>query len=131
MEVFIMENIQFIRIGFDFDLMTFSSDIIELNGGQGNELKFYQNSIDCRTIDIVNLSKDVCIIIDDEGLLKSGNPVFEVKTEMIDEPLQLAGTMLFAGQTETDEGAEIDTLSTGKCLELLNNLKIRVIGVTK
>lgn len=125
-----MENIQLIRIGFDFDLMTFTSDIIEQNGDQDSELKFYQDNIDCRMIDIVDLSKDVCIIIDDEGLLKSGNPVFEVKTEKIDEPLQLAGTMLFAVQMETDEGIEVSTLSTVECLELLNHMNIRLIGKT-
>lgn len=78
----------------------------------------------------MNLTEDVCIIIDDEGLLKSGNPVLEIETESCYQ-LQLAGTLIFAGNRHTDEGDEITSLETGECLNLLNNLKIRVIGVTK
>lgn len=124
-----MEKIHLIKIGFNFSQMGFFTDVIKLERSSDYNLTDYCQHIGCSMIDIAYLSRDVCIIVDDEGLLKSGNPVFEVKTAN-GHSLQLAGTLLVAGNKETDDGAEIDTLSTYQCLELLHNLQICLIGET-
>lgn len=123
-------TIRVLVINFNMDFMEFETEVIELENDLAYNLADYRKIIDCNMIDIVTLSDDVCIIIDDEGLLASGNPVMEVKTES-GHQLQLAGKLIFAGNKRTDEGDEIASLETGKCLELLHNLKINVIGVTK
>ncbi|WP_077324090.1 DUF3846 domain-containing protein [Virgibacillus siamensis] len=124
------KTIRVLMIKFNMDIMNFETDVIELKNDLAYNLADYRKIIDCSMIDIVNLGEDVCIIIDDEGLLKSGNPVLNIETESGHE-LQLAGTLIFAGNRQADEGDEITSLETGKCLNLLHNLKLSVIGVTR
>ncbi|WP_404456958.1 DUF3846 domain-containing protein (plasmid) [Virgibacillus necropolis] len=123
------KTVRVLMVKFNLETKQFETEVIELENDLAYNLADYRKIIDCNMIDIVTLSEDVCIIIDDEGLLVSGNPVLEIKTEH-GHKLQLAGTLIFAGNEQTDEGDELTSLETGKCLELLSNLKIRVIGVT-
>ena len=43
------------------------------------EYKIFANMIAAETIDIVDFTEDLCLIVDDEGLLKSDNLVYEIK----------------------------------------------------
>lgn len=40
--------------------------------------KLLANMIEADTIDIVDFNEDLCLIVDDEGLLKPGNLVYEI-----------------------------------------------------
>lgn len=113
-------------IGFDMDKLKFKEDIVEIEGK--NRLQTYYKLIDCDCIDIVNLTEDIAVIVDDEGLLKSGNPVFEVKYK--DRTLQLAGTMIFVKNVYTHEGIDSAGFNDPELVDLFLNLKITMIGVT-
>jgi hypothetical protein len=125
-----MEKKQLLKIGFDVENQMFFTSIVHIDRDPHKEFMSYQKHIGCRMIDIVRLSEDVCIIINDEGLLESNNPVFRIQAEDGTE-LNLAGTMLFAGNRFTEEGYEVDSLSYEHLATILNNLNIAVIGITK
>lgn len=116
-------------VGFDFEKMAIKTEVVEFEK-ENNNLKNYYNIIGCDTIDIVNLNEDIAIVVDDDGLLKSGTPVFEIKTEDGAE-LQLAGKLLFAKNNYTNDGTKLTGLTSGEIFNLMINLEIRVIGVTR
>lgn len=49
--------------------------------------------IEADTIDIVDFNEDLCLIVDDEGLLKSGNRVYEIHLDGTTH--QIAGRFAF------------------------------------
>lgn len=77
-------------------------------------------------IDVVRYNDSYDIVIDDCGLLKMGNPVFEVGQ------LYLAGKLLFLKRLETPEGIELVGMSEQEAISLCNDLNgnIKVIGIT-
>jgi len=60
-----------------------------------NGLDDYYKHLECRIFDIVRLSEDIDVYVDDEGLFNSGSPV----TELIGfgREIMLAGVLLFTG----------------------------------
>jgi len=113
-------------IGFNLNNMKFTERIVDFN--PENRLKDYYDLIDCDCIDIVTLSNDVSVIVDDEGFLKSGNPVFEVKYNGYIH--QLAGTMVFVKNVYTNEGIDSAGFNDPELVDLFLKLKITMIGVT-
>lgn len=113
-------------IGFNLNSMKFTERIVDFN--PRNRLKDYYDLIDCDCIDIVTLSNDVSVIVDDEGFLKSGNPVFEVKYNGYIH--QLAGTMVFVKNVYTNEGIDSSGFDNLELCDLLLDLRVKMIGVT-
>lgn len=97
----------------------------------GSKLDFYYDEIETDLIDIVGLEDNIDIIVDDEGLLKPGIPVFELFLGN-EGPAHLAGTILLGRRSETIDG--IDTIgfeTQEQVRDVLDNIKVRLIGFTK
>lgn len=124
------EMMKVFTIGFNLEKGIIEDEVIEFEKDDNSNLGDYYSIIGCRSIDIVNLNKDIAVIVDDEGLLKSSNPVLQINTDDSNE-LQLSGKLIFAKNHYTDDGISLTGLSSGECLELMISLKIKVIGVTK
>lgn len=75
----------FMALGYVPMLQMFHVEIVEEKFFYSNvtndlpEYKIFANMIAAETIDIVDFTEDLCLIVDDEGLLKSGNLVYEIK----------------------------------------------------
>jgi hypothetical protein len=118
-----------LRYSFNFTDHSFEEDIIEI--GNDSDYKTYAELIGSRLIDVVPFDEVYDIIVDDEGLLVSENPVFEIETENGD--VQLAGKLLFMKRVETDDGLENVGMDAGECLDLLLRLKdkVEIFGMVK
>jgi hypothetical protein len=122
------EKMKVLTVGFNFDRKRIETKIVEFEQNKSN-LKDYYRIIDCDCIDIVNYSPKIAIIVDDEGLLKSDNPVFELLVGN-GKSMQLAGKLVFTKNHCSDDGIYQVGLSLGDLVKLMVNLKIRLIGVT-
>lgn len=122
------EMMKVLTLGFNFESKRIETEIVEFEKKESN-LKDYYRIIGCDCIDIVNYSQEIAIVVDDEGLLISDNPVFEI-LNINGNPLQLAGKLVFTKNYYGEDGISQVGLCLGDLVELLVNLKIRVIGVT-
>jgi hypothetical protein len=122
------EMMKVLTVKYNFESKRIETEIVEFKINESN-LKDYYRIIGCGCIDIVNFSHDVAIIVDDEGLLKSDNHVFELLNND-GNPLQLAGKLVFTKNHYGDDGISQVGLCLGDLVELLVNIKIRLIGVT-
>lgn len=94
-----------------------------------DNLDFYYHNLNCEIIDVVNYSPDIAIIIDDEGFLKSGQPIYEL-TDSKGNKMRLAGTLLFA-QSHYDNGeVTLKGLSKSQAFHIMTNMKIKMLGFT-
>lgn len=59
-----------------------------------DSLQFYYRELGCGTIDIVSLTDEIDLVVDDSGMLKTGNYVFEIDTDIYVESLKIAGPIL-------------------------------------
>lgn len=95
------------------------------------DLEDYYKELNCRTIDIVNLNEDIAIICDDEGLLVSDNPVFEIEDGQGNQR-QIAGVFIIAKDVMTEDGPEAVGFEDISELEkLIGEFKISIIGITR
>ncbi|MDF2789972.1 MAG: hypothetical protein K0S80_3070 [Neobacillus sp.] len=122
------EIMKVLTVGFNFENKRIETEVVEFENNESN-LKDYYHIIGCDCNDIVNYSQEIAIIVDDEGLLKSDNPVFELFNNN-DNPLQLAGKLVFTKNHYGDDGISQVGFCLGDLVELLVNLKIRLIRVT-
>ncbi|MFF5996560.1 hypothetical protein AAGS61_17755 [Lysinibacillus sp. KU-BSD001] len=85
----------FMALGFVPMLQMFHVEIVEEDffySHVSEELphyKLFANMIEVDTIDIIDFTQDFCLIVDDEGLLKSENLVYEITFQGITQ--QIAG----------------------------------------
>lgn len=59
-----------------------------------DSLQFYYRELGCSMIDIVSLTEEIDLVVDDSGMLKTGNYVFEIDTDIYVETLKIAGPIL-------------------------------------
>src|SRR5690625_5674453 len=68
----------FVKVSTNGEL-SLKVDIVEKNIMDiSSNLSFFYNSINCERIDIVSLTDKIDAVVDDEGLLVSDNPVFDI-----------------------------------------------------
>lgn len=98
-------------------------------------LSFYYKQLGCNSIDIVEFNEELDLIVDDEGLLVSNNPVFEIPSKLYKDNLHIAGSFLIGkrlnirgGGSETVGFSDINELT-----EAINqaDFRLRVFGQTK
>lgn len=122
----------FMALGYVPMLQMFHVEIIEGKLFYSNvkndlpEYKIFANMIHAETIDIVDFTQDLCLIVDDEGLLKSGNLVYEIKLK--EATHQIAGRFAI-GRNEFCERKGLNTvpLQPNDFIELAK-LDIQIIG---
>lgn len=95
------------------------------------QLELIYKELSCRTIDIVNLNEDISIICDDEGLLISGNPVFQIVDDN-GNVRQIAGTFLIAHDVMTEDGRDARGFkNVDDAVKLMGTTSVEVIDFTK
>lgn len=122
----------FMAIGYVPMLAMYHVEIIEKDffynvlAGKLPEYKLLANMIEADTIDIVDFTDDLCLIVDDEGLLKSGNLVYEIQLDGTTH--QIAGRFAF-GRNEFCEHKGLMTvpLQPADFVDLAQ-LDIKIIG---
>src|SRR5699024_12731394 len=83
--------------------------------------------IGCHTIDIVDIDNTCVAIVDDEGLLKRGNHVFDFSNGY-----PLGGDILIAtNEMNEDMEKELKTINIDSAFEFLCKYKIKLIGKTR
>lgn len=119
----------FFKIGFDFTKMSFDPEIVEFTERlNGDKLTWFYNQINCDLVDFVSINNDVDIIVDDEGLLKSGNPVFEVSFTK-SRSFQLAGILLVGKKVYTNDGIIVEGFdSIHELLNFANSMSVKLVG---
>lgn len=89
-------------------------------------LKEMYRLINCDLVELVRLTDNINIWVDEEGLLKSGNVVTEIISD--DMKIKLAGKILFL--KEDKDGKSIG-LNSEDIKFLNSNLKYRIVGFTQ
>jgi len=109
------------------------TEVVRFVGKTMNEkINFYYDSLGIRTFDIVALSSEIDLIVDDEGLFVPGNPVFAFPNKIYNEDLHIVGSFLIGKQILNDE-LDVETVGfetmeeMGETL-LRNNLHFAFIG---
>ena len=126
-----IKEIQVYIVGFDVEKMSPFAKMEKIPSAAGPaQMKKINTVLECEGIDIVDYSDDIAIAVSDRGMFTEGNPVFEVITPD-DTVLRLVGTLLFAKNTYTAASVDLGELSSAEIRNLAENLKIRVIGVTR
>lgn len=87
--------------------------------------------IEADLIDVAEYNQKYDIVVDDEGFLIEGNPVYEIQTPYA--PIQLAGNLLFLKKELGEDGVYLVGLTAGEAFNLLLELedKIKPIGITR
>lgn len=117
-----------LKVDFDLEEKELGQQLVEVEEGK-EYLSSLNHYIGSRMIDIVSLSEDIAVIVDDEGLLISDNPVFDLT--LYDNNFQLAGTLLFASQDINAEGElELISLSNFDYNQLAKRMELNIVGVT-
>lgn len=121
-------NLQLLKVNFNLEKKELEQEIVTIR--KGSRLEDFNYHINSRMIDIVSLTEDIAVIVDDEGLLISENPVFDLN--LYGNTFQLAGTLLFASQElNEDNELELISLSNFDFQQLSRKLNINIIGVTQ
>ncbi|MFD2658511.1 DUF3846 domain-containing protein [Gracilibacillus thailandensis] len=112
-------NFEMVRVG-----------VVEVETEDDN-LKKYRELINADMIDIARFDDEFDIVVDDEGLLVEGNPVFDIQTQY--GRIQLAGNLLFLKKEIDEDGVSLVGMETEEAFELMTKLegKMNVIGVTR
>lgn len=113
---------------FDLDKGRFKMELVDIH--EGSDYKTFRNLIDSDLIDVAEYNENVDIIVDDEGLMVSGNPVIEIQTKW--GKRQLAGKLLFLKREIEDDSVRNVGLSVGEVFALSLELekKISLFGIT-
>lgn len=97
-------------------------------------LDFFQEHVE-NIIDIVNMhvydyENDIAVVVDDEGLLKVGNIVYEIKFK--EQKIQLAGTLLIGKNEMREDGLYTVGFTSEELRDIHNNkhIVVKAIGET-
>lgn len=67
-------------------------------------LPFYYENIGCNLIEFVQIDREYSLVVDEEGLLKSGNPAWEITLKKSLKPVHVVGRFILVKDIETDDG---------------------------
>lgn len=129
------ENI-YIVIGIENDRISALTQILpdEL---ENDKLKFFYQHLGCNIVEALDIEineLDAVLVFDEEGALKSGNPVFSMYCENAKIRHMIAGTFIIALNKHTNEGIEFTGFPLGskkKLLQLIQGIEkhpIKYVG---
>lgn len=130
------ENV-YIVIGMENDRISALTQILpdEL---ENDKLKFFYQHMGCNIVEALDIEingLDAVLVVDEEGALKSGNPVFSMYCENAKVRHMIAGTFIIALNKYTEEGIEFSGFPLGhkqKLLQLVQGLEkhpIKYVGM--
>lgn len=92
------------------------------------KLEFFYEQLDCRLVEVVPLNDSMILICDEEGLLTSQNPVFNIFNFNGQENIQIAGSFIIAKE---GKDFEITSLNSSDAKDVLDNISVSQFGITK
>lgn len=117
----VMQNIQIAFVAFEGKTVEEKTD-------------FYYKTLKINTFDVIPYNEELEFIVDDEGLLKSGNPIFEIPSEIYVGPLHITGGFLIGKRVVTENKIETVGFSSKDEADIAlrkAGLKLKLIGVTR
>lgn len=115
---------------FDTESTKYKADILILNGDNKKLDDEINRVLQSTGYEFYDYSDEITILVDDQGMFKYGNPVFEVISDYGDTT-QLAGRLIFARNIENDFSMDIGSLTSNDIFHLRQNLKIKLLGLTR
>lgn len=116
---------------FDLEIMKIQAEVLQLSNETIDSLDREINKIlQAEGYDFYDYSDEITILVDNQGFLKAGNPVFEVISEFGDRA-QLAGRLLFVRNIENEFSTDISNIKYEDIFKLRTQLQIQLIGMTK
>ena len=98
-------------------------------------LPFYYKQIDTDLVEftafnVEDYNKDYCIIVDEEGLMKSGNPAYKLTLSVdgVEYVRELVGNILIGKSEYGEEGAYETGLTKEEADNLISNLQVELFG---
>lgn len=126
-----MFMLQIYLLFFDPQIMKIQADVLQLRNETDEILDAeLQKVLQSDGYDFYDYSDEIAIIVEDQGLFKAGNPVFEVISEFGDR-VQLAGRLLFVRNIENEFSTDIGSIKYEDIFKLRTQLQIQLIGMTK
>jgi len=111
--------------------MKIQAEILQLHNETSDTLDMeLKKTLQADGYDFYDYSDEISILVDNQGLFKPNNPVFEIVSEFSDRT-QLAGRLLFVRNFENEFSVDIGSIKYEDIFNLRTNLQIQLIGVTK
>ena len=126
----LMEKMKFYVIIFNTQTLKVEAEVVEY---KANRDKIYDKLcmlLNCDSLEFVDYSEDIVIIVDENGKFKPNNPVFNVITQD-GYSVELAGKIIFARNIENEHSTDIGSIKYEDIFNLRTQLQIQLIGVTK
>lgn len=130
-----MSNLRFIKVSADDENKIINVDYTIEKSEEVDSLDFFHdhvsNIIDITSLGLFDYEKDLAFVIDDEGLMKSGNLVYLV--EIGDKSMHIAGDFLIGRNELKEDGIYTIGFTKDEINDIKNNhgLRVSVYGVTK
>lgn len=121
---------RFYKIGFNVNNLKFEADIIELQSLRDTVYEDLAAHLSCEGLEFQDYSEEIVMIVDENAFYKDNYPIFQLQTNYRDI-VELAGTIIFARNIETEYSTDIGSITNDDVLDLRNNLVIKLIGLTK
>lgn len=126
----LMEKIKFYAIAFNTQTLKIEAEVVECRANKDNIYDKLCILLNCDSLEFVDYNEDIVIIVDENGKLKSNNPVFNMITQD-GFSLELAGKVAFARNIENEFSTDIGSIKYEDIFNLRTKLQIQLIGVTK
>lgn len=116
---------------FDMDTLKIQAEVLKIENSLPEDLDSQINQVLNSTgYEYYDYNDEIAILVDDQGLFKSGNPVFEIVSEYGDYS-KLAGRLLFVRNVENENSVDIGSIKYEDIFKLRTKLKIQLVGMTK
>lgn len=121
---------KFYVISFDTNLFKMNAEVIKIDTAINDIYDELSIVIESDSLEFVDFSNEIVMIIDEQGKFKKDNPVFRIVTAD-GITLDLAGKILFARNIENEFSTDIGSIKAEDIFHLRNNLNIQLLGVTR
>ena len=116
---------------FDSEIMKIQAEVLQIHNETSDILDEEINrTLQADGYDFYDYSDEISILVDDQGLFKPNNPVFEIVSEFGDRA-KLAGRLLFVRNIDNEFSVDIGSIKYEDIFNLRTQLQIQLIGVTK
>ena len=126
----LIEEMKFYVIIFNTQTLKVEAEVVEYKTNRDDIYDKLCMLLNCDSLEFVDYSEDIVIIVDENGKFKPNNPVFNVITQD-GFSVELAGKIIFARNIENEYSTDIGSIKYEDIFNLRTQLQIQLIGVTK
>lgn len=121
---------KFYVIDFNTKAFKMLAEVVEIVVKKDEIYNEISKVLESDSIEFIDYSNEIVMIIDEMGKFKRSNPVFQLKTSD-GILLEIAGKILFARNIENEFSTDIGSITYEDIFNLRLNLDIELIGITK